>query len=163
MPSLSVRRECYGSESVGCLPQTAEVVVTAWFCRSELRGVSLSIALQVIRAQTQTPADVSTYRPLDLIQVAITRAILPQYGNKQLYPIMPPENERITLDQALKAYTLDSAYVLDLEKKVGSLEVGKLADIVVRGKDLHKIPASDISTTKVNLTMMNGKVTFKAE
>ena len=106
---------------------------------------------------------VSTYRPLDLIQVAITRAILPQYGKKQLYPIMPPENERITLDQALKAYTLDSAYVLDLETKVGSLEVGKLADIVVLEKDLYKIPASAISTTPVKLTMMNGKVTFKAE
>jgi predicted amidohydrolase YtcJ len=76
---------------------------------------------------------------------------------------MPPANEVVTLDQALKAYTLDSAYVLDLEKQIGSLEVGKLADIVVLQKDLHKIPPSDISTTKVKLTMMNGNVTYKAE
>ena len=41
---------------------------------------------------------------------------------------------------ALKAYTLDSAYVLDLEKSIGSLEVGKLADVVVLEKDLYKIP-----------------------
>jgi len=106
---------------------------------------------------------VSTYRPLDLIQIAMTRAILPQYGKKQIMPVLPPLDERITLDQALKAYTLGSAYVLDLEKQVGSLEVGKLADIVVLEKDLHKIPPSDISTTKIKLTMMNGNVTYKAQ
>ena len=114
---------------------------------------------------TDWPASgyVSTYRPLDLIQVAITRAILPQYGKKQIMPVLPPLDERITLDQALKAYTLDSAYVLDLEKQVGSLEVGKLADIVVLEKDLYKIPPTDISTTKVMLTMMNGKVTYSTQ
>ncbi len=106
---------------------------------------------------------VSSYRPLEAIQVALTRAILKQYGETQFTPIMPPADERITLDQALKAYTLDSAYVLDLEKKIGSLEVGKFADIVVLEKDLYKIPPSDISTTKVKLTMMNGNVTYRAE
>jgi predicted amidohydrolase YtcJ len=106
---------------------------------------------------------VSSYRPLEAIQVAMTRAILPQYGNKQIMPVLPPEDERITLDQALKAYTLGSAYVLDSEERIGSLEVGKLADVVVLEKDLYKIPPSDISTTKVKLTMMNGNVTYRAE
>jgi len=100
-----------------------------------------------------------TYRPLDGIQVAMTRAILPQYGNEKFAPVLPPENERITLDQALKAYTIDASYVLGLEDRIGSLKVGKLADIVVLEKDLHKIPASHISTTKVNFTMMNGRIT----
>ncbi len=106
---------------------------------------------------------VSSYKPLDAIQVALTRAILKQYGETQFTAIMPPADERITLDQALKASTLDSAYVLDLERSTGSLEVGKLADIVVLEKDLYKIPPSDISTTKVKLTMMNGKVTYRPE
>ena len=105
----------------------------------------------------------SSYRPLDAIQVALTRAILPQYEKIQFAPIMPPANEVVTLDQALKAYTLDSAYVLDLETQIGSLEVGKLADIVVLEKDLYKIPPSDISTTKVKLTMMNGRFTYRPE
>jgi len=105
----------------------------------------------------------SSFKPLDAIQVAITRAMLPQYGGMAFTPIMPPANERITLDQALKAYTLGSAYVLDLEKNIGSLEVGKLADIVVLEKDLYKILPSDISTTKVELTMMNGKVIYRAD
>ena len=106
---------------------------------------------------------VSSYKPLDAIQVALTRAILKQYGETQFTPIMPPADERITLDQALKASTLDSAYVLDLEKQVGSLEVGKQADIVVLEKDLYKIPPTDISTTKVKLTMMNGNITYRAD
>ncbi len=112
---------------------------------------------------TDWPASgwVATYRPLDAIQVAMTRAILPQYGKQQVLPMVPPENECITLDQALKAYTIDSAYVLGLEDKIGSLKVGKLADIVIIDKDLHKIAPKDISTTKVDLTMMNGKITHR--
>ena len=106
---------------------------------------------------------VSTYRPLDAIQVAVTRAILPQYGKDQFTPVLPPVNERITLDQALKAATLDAAYVLGMEDRIGSLKAGKLADIVVLEKDLHRIPASDISTTKVKMTMMNGKITYQAK
>ena len=114
---------------------------------------------------TDWPASgwVATYRPLDAIQVAMTRAILPQYGKQQVMPIVPPENERITLDQALKAYTLDAAYVLGLENKIGSLQPGKAADLVVLEKDLHKIAPSEISTTKVKLTMMNGKITYQAQ
>ena len=106
---------------------------------------------------------VASFRPLDAIQVAVTRAILPQYGKDQFTPVLPPVNERITLDQALKANTLDAAYVLGLEDSIGSLKVGKLADIVVLEKDLYKIQSSEISTTKVKLTMMNGKVTCQTE
>ena len=113
---------------------------------------------------TDWPASgyVATFQPLDAIQVAITRAILPKYGKDQFTPILPPVDEIITLEQALKAYTLDAAYVLGLEDKIGSLKVGKLADIVVLEKDLYNINPGDISTTKVKLTMMNGKITFQA-
>ena len=104
---------------------------------------------------------VSTYKPLDAIQVAVTRAILPQYGKEEFAPVLPPANECVTIDQALRAYTLDAAYVLGLEDKTGSLQVGKLADIVILEKDLHKITPGEISTTKVKLTMMNGKVTYQ--
>jgi len=112
---------------------------------------------------TDWPASgyIVTYRPLDTIQVAITRGILPQYGKDQFTPVLPPENERITLDQALKASTIDAAYVLGMEDRIGSLKVGKLADIVIIDKDLHKLDPKDISTTKVDLTMMNGKITHR--
>ncbi len=137
-----------------------DVVNTEW-----ARMNSVSKAGGRLAFGTDWPAAgyVSSYRPLEAIQVALTRAILKQYGETQFTPIMPPADERITLDQALKAYTLDSAYVLDLEKQIGSLEVGKLADIVVLEKDLYGIPPSDISTTKVKLTMMNGKITYTVQ
>lgn len=48
-------------------------------------------------------------------------------------------------------------------KQIGSLEVGKLANIVVLEKDLYKIPPSDISTTRVKMTMMNSNVTYQAK
>jgi len=112
---------------------------------------------------TDWPASgyIVTYRPLDTLQVAVTRGILPQYGKDQFKPVLPPEGERLTLDQALKAQTVDAAYVLGLEDRIGSLRVGKLADIVILDKDLHKIAPKDISTTKVDLTMMNGKITHR--
>jgi predicted amidohydrolase YtcJ len=106
---------------------------------------------------------VSTYNPLDAIQVVVTRDILHKYGNDQFAPVLPPADERITLDQALKAATLDAAYVLGLENKVGSLKVGKAADIVVLEKDLYKMAPDEISTTKVKMTMMDGRITYQSK
>ena len=104
---------------------------------------------------------VSSFLPLDEIQGALTRAILVKYGHRKYAEVMPPEGERITLDQALHAQTLAAAYVLGLEDEVGSLKVGKLADLVVLDKDLHAIPAGQIVNARVELTMMNGKVTHR--
>jgi len=137
-----------------------EVVNTEW---ARMNSVSKAGGRLAFGSDWPAAGYFSSYKPLDAIQVALTRAMLPQYGGKAFTPVMPPASERITLDQALKAYTLDSAYVLDLERQIGSLETGKLADIVVLEKDLYKIPPSDISTTKVKLTMMNGNVTYHAE
>jgi predicted amidohydrolase YtcJ len=106
---------------------------------------------------------VSTYQPLDAIQAALTRAVFAKYQMAEFTPVLPPFDEIISLDQALKASTLDAAYVLGLEDKIGSLKVGQLADIVVLEKDLHKIAPNEISATKVMLTMMNGKITFEAK
>lgn len=112
---------------------------------------------------TDWPASgyIVTYRPLDTIQVAVTRGILPRFGKEEFAPVLPPEDERITLDQALKASTLDAAYVLGLEDRIGSLKAGKMADIVVLDKNLYEIAPKDISATKVDLTMMNGKITHR--
>jgi hypothetical protein len=93
--------------------------------------------------------------------------------------IAAEKNERITLDQALKAATLDSAYVLDLESKIGSLEVGKLANIVVQEKkpvlrssrrhQRHQANAdhdewkSDVSRQTVRTHSISGPVNSRAK
>ena len=61
----------------------------------------------------------------------MTRDIMLQYGKDKFAPLLPPADERITLDQALRAQTIDSAYVLGMEDQIGSLKVGKLADLVI--------------------------------
>ena len=100
----------------------------------------------------------STYKPLEAIQVAVTREMLRGPG---LEPIMPPVNEVLTLEQAIKANTFTSAYQLRLDDRVGSIEVGKLADLVVLEKNLFDVAPGKISDVDVLLTMMNGNVTYR--
>jgi Amidohydrolase family len=127
-----------------------------------------SLALLTCPLQGQTPAQPSDpasslTQPQALALQPITADWRATARNVWTVPYGLGVRKLVNVGQALKAYTLDSAYVLDLEKQVGSLEVGKGADIVVLEKDLYKIPTADISTTKVKLTMMNGNVTYSAQ
>ena len=100
----------------------------------------------------------STYKPLEVIQVALTREMLSGEGLRQ---VMPPENEIITLEQAIKSSTWSPAYELHLDNKVGTIEPGKLADLVVLEKNLFDIKPDQISEVEVLMTLMNGKVTYE--
>jgi predicted amidohydrolase YtcJ len=71
-------------------------------------------------------------------------------------------NERISLADAIKGYTLNAAFAGRREKTEGSLETGKVADLIVLSQDLFKIPATDISKTEVMLTMVGGKVVYQS-
>ena len=70
--------------------------------------------------------------------------------------------ERINLQDTIKAYTLGAAFAGRREKSEGSLEPGKLADLIVLSQDLFKIEPSDIAKTEVLLTMVGGKVVYQA-
>ena len=63
---------------------------------------------------------------------------------------------------ALRAYTIWAARQLFLEKKIGSIEVGKCADIAVWDKDLYQIPAAEIKDLKCQMTLLGGKIVFQA-
>ena len=71
-------------------------------------------------------------------------------------------NERISLADSIKAYTLGAAFAGRREKSEGSLEVGKLADLIVLSQDLFEIEPSDIAKTEVLLTMVGGKVVYQS-
>jgi predicted amidohydrolase YtcJ len=70
--------------------------------------------------------------------------------------------ERISLEDAIKGYTLGAAFAGRREKTEGSLETGKLADLIVLSQDLFKIKPSKVSDTEVLLTMVGGKVVYRA-
>ncbi|MHC4620107.1 MAG: amidohydrolase [Planctomycetota bacterium] len=69
-----------------------------------------------------------------------------------------PKKQALSLEQTIRAYTIDAAYQLGWEDKIGSLEAGKRADIVVLDRNLFETDPSEIHKTNVLLTMLNGKV-----
>lgn len=99
----------------------------------------------------------STYKPLESIQVAITRQLL----NDPKAPILEPANERLTLEQAIRANTMGGAYQLRMEDRVGSIKAGKLADLVVLRENLFDVGKHDIARVPVDMTMMNGRFTHR--
>jgi predicted amidohydrolase YtcJ len=70
--------------------------------------------------------------------------------------------ERISLADAIKGYTLGAAFAGHREKTEGSLEPGKLADLIVLSQDLFKIEPTDIGKTEVLLTMVGGKAVYQS-
>ncbi len=74
---------------------------------------------------------------------------------------LPPEDERLSIDTLLRGYTINGAYQLGVEKYLGSIEVGKLADLIVIEKNLFKQKNSDIHNNRVLLTVMDGNVVYE--
>ena len=68
--------------------------------------------------------------------------------------------EKMTRMEALKSYTTNGAFASFQDEKLGSLEIGKLADIVILTNDLTTIPDENILKTKVETTIVGGKVLF---
>lgn len=68
--------------------------------------------------------------------------------------------EQISVEEALRCYTLGSAHAEFMEERKGSLEAGKLADFVVLSEDLTVVPKSSISDIVVELTVVDGKIVF---
>lgn len=98
---------------------------------------------------------VSTANPWQQIETAIRR----MGPNGETNTTFIPE-ERIDLPEAIAAFTINAAYINNLEEVTGSLEVGKLADLVVLDRNLFAIDAADISETKALLTMLKGKSVY---
>jgi predicted amidohydrolase YtcJ len=70
-------------------------------------------------------------------------------------------DECLTREQAVRLYTVNNAYLNHEEKEKGSLEVGKLGDLILIDRDLLTCPADDIRDTKVLFTVVGGKVVYE--
>jgi predicted amidohydrolase YtcJ len=71
-------------------------------------------------------------------------------------------DETLTREEALIAHTRSNAYLFFQEKALGSLEVGKQADLVVLDRDYMTVPVAEIRRIKPTMTMVGGKVVFEA-
>lgn len=99
---------------------------------------------------------VSEYRPLSAIEAAVLR----QLDGRKDVPPLGGEAARLTLDQALEAHTINAAHGMSMANEIGSLEVGKKADLVVLDENLFDIDPNDISEVDILYTMMGGKLTY---
>jgi predicted amidohydrolase YtcJ len=95
---------------------------------------------------------VSSGNPLLGIETAITRR---DPLTNESEPFL--DHQRIGLSAALKAYTLNSAYINFIEHETGSIEVGKQADLTVLDKNLFDLKSSEISEASVLLTLIDGE------
>ena len=108
-----------------------------------------------IRCQNHTDFNVSPIDQMFVLWTAVNRL---SRGGEVIGP-----DERITPLQALKAITLDSAYMYKEEKTKGSLEVGKLADLVVLDKNPLTVDPMLIKEIKVVETIKEGKTIYAAK
>ncbi|MCR9155326.1 MAG: amidohydrolase [Bacteroidetes bacterium] len=123
-----------------------------WHNNDSLVHSNLNNAIIPIKSLQQASAritlssdwDVSSLNPFIGIQNALTR--------------VPQE---LTLTQALKAYTLNGAYLMRQEQVVGSLEPGKEADFIVLSQNLFNIPVQQIAQTEVLKTYLSGELIYQ--
>lgn len=71
-------------------------------------------------------------------------------------------SEAVDIHTALKSYTIWAAHQLFLENRVGSIEVGKDADLAVWDRDLYSIPADQLKDLKCLLTLLRGQIVFQS-
>ena len=88
---------------------------------------------------------------------AVTRATLDGKNPGGWFP-----EQRLTVEEALRAYTLGAAYAAFQEKEKGAISPGKLADVVVLSDDLFRIPPERIKDIRVEVTIVGGKIVYRS-
>ena len=103
--------------------------------------------------------DVSPYAPRHALWAATVRqTMLGTFGSNPW-----GTDESVSVHDTLRAYTATASRQVFLEGEVGTLEVGKRADIVAWDRDLYAIPADELKDARAILTLMNGRVVFEAD
>jgi predicted amidohydrolase YtcJ len=106
-----------------------------------------------VRFAITSDAPIVTVNPLMSIEMAVTRRTK---GGRVLGP-----EQCIDVMQAIRACTVDAAYAGFEEQIKGSIEPGKLADLVVLNGDILATPAEELRDLKVDLTMLDGNVVYR--
>lgn len=106
-----------------------------------------------VRFVISTDAPVASYRPVDTIQTAVTR--------RTISGATIGADHALSVDEALQAYTIEAARSVFAENRLGSLERGKLADVVVFDGDPFAVEPERLGELEVGLTMVGGAVVFE--
>jgi predicted amidohydrolase YtcJ len=101
-----------------------------------------------------TDAPVEDVDPIESFYASVTRKRVD--SGMEFYP-----EQKMTRDEAIYSYTLGNAFAAFEEENKGSLEIGKLADIVVLSKDLSKCPDDEIMDTEIIMSMVGGVVKYE--
>jgi predicted amidohydrolase YtcJ len=96
--------------------------------------------------------------PIEGIYAAVTRRTLDGKHPRGWVP-----QQKIDVEEALRAYTIDAAYAGFSEESLGSLTPGKLADLVVLDRDLFNLPPQEILSAQVATTVVGGKVVYERD
>lgn len=121
-----------------------------------LRMKSLIDSGAVCTIGSDMPSDEIGNEPVKAIEMSMTRQL---FGQKDTAPL-EPVSERISLTEALKACTINAAYQIHMEDKLGSIEVGKYADLIVMDKNLYEVDTYDIHNVQVAMTIYNGQIVY---
>ena len=117
------------------------------------RGVSVAFSSDITNAGKWKTGRAS---PFFGMQVGHTR-VEPEFGANA--KIRPPVNERLSIADMIRGYTLNGAAQLGLDEDLGSIEVGKVADLVVVDRNLFEVLPSQIKSAKPTAVLMEGKLT----
>jgi predicted amidohydrolase YtcJ len=97
---------------------------------------------------------VNPYNPFLAMWVTLSRRAKNYDGTLHL-------EEALSREQAIRFYTINNAHLLFREKQTGSIEPGKLADLIVLDRDLMTCPLDDVKATQVLQTYLGGKLVFQ--
>jgi len=84
------------------------------------------------------------------------KSMVAEYGSVD--QVLPPANEVLTLAESIQAYTINGARQLGKEREIGTIEIGKKADLILLSQNLFKIKPEQIPATKVLATMFDGRI-----
>ncbi len=102
-----------------------------------------------------TDYQVEPLNPMEGLYAAVTRKDRMGEVGDGWYP-----EQKLTMEEAIRYYTLGSAYAQFMEDRKGIIKPGYLADIVITDKDLLTIPENEIMKTRVDYTIVGGKVVY---
>jgi len=100
---------------------------------------------------------VVTINPWPGVEMAVTRETTEGTPAGGFVPA-----QRLTVAQAIEGYTLGAAFAGHREQTEGSIEAGKLADLIVISQDPFQVPSNQLSKTQVLLTMVGGKIVYQS-